>query len=671
MPAAAIKSAPAAQADRRAVSDADARGCCERRGSSLAPPRSAIERPAGPAGDVPLHAPLQFAAVSPLPRAVVQASRGTPRAVALPAHASGLPAALRSHVEALSGFDLGDVRVHFDSAKPASLQALAYTQGSEIHVAPGQARHLAHEAWHVVQQKQGRVPPRWRLQGQPVNDDRELEHEAETMGTKLQALASAPSGDAPLRQGLVQRQPATAAIQRAIGLEIEVPVPVDDLKDPEADAIADDVAAVATAATPKEALDHKVAAFNQTRKVTYGTVRGSEHGFHVDVDHDARVKSPAPLNTGWPVREGGQDSIMEIVTEPAATLAEFNRTMDNVTRFVDRVKTQTAGLTTRWLDPFGNGINIGPLDFSAKGIANERRPNHNWQGSVQVNVGIDMREYGSLAKWYAKSSYAKATRAAPNEQAIYQRSKDNILAAVDAGRAVIATLMTGLSAQQKTAMGNLRGLRGWLTHLALYLLGGEGGVPGTTVKNITPILLKSPQDIAIHYGMTTAEETYYLDNRETILGHLIVQTGRTDLDATDPLTADVVKGKATHEVYREAKNKLDTGTLFAALGSTEQNAVIAYSTDLGSLSDSLDQVAYAGKPIAGAQPLGPLRSGNTAVRNIPSVKDDDDVDRRGGVVVEFRNLPGFHDGPAKWRTIGKDFLSAATRRNRRGGTTPK
>ena len=37
------------------------------------------------------------------------------------------------------------------------MQARAYTQGSEIYMAPGQERHLAHEAWHVVQQKQGRV----------------------------------------------------------------------------------------------------------------------------------------------------------------------------------------------------------------------------------------------------------------------------------------------------------------------------------------------------------------------------------------------------------------------------------------------------------------------------------------------------------------------------------
>lgn len=72
---------------------------------------------------------------------------------------SGLPDNLRSPLEALSGFDLSDVKVHYNSPKPAQLNALSYTQGTDIHLAPGQAQHLPHEAWHVVQQRQGRVQP--------------------------------------------------------------------------------------------------------------------------------------------------------------------------------------------------------------------------------------------------------------------------------------------------------------------------------------------------------------------------------------------------------------------------------------------------------------------------------------------------------------------------------
>jgi hypothetical protein len=99
---------------------------------------------------------------------------------------TGLPDALKAGTERLSGLSLDDVRVHYNSDKPARFQAHAYTQGTEIHVAPGQERHLPHEAWHVVQQAQGRVRPTMQMKdGVPVNDDRGLEHEADVMGARV------------------------------------------------------------------------------------------------------------------------------------------------------------------------------------------------------------------------------------------------------------------------------------------------------------------------------------------------------------------------------------------------------------------------------------------------------------------------------------------------------
>jgi hypothetical protein len=64
---------------------------------------------------------------------------------------------LKEGVEKLSGLDMDEVKVHFNSAPPAQLNAHAYEQGTDIYIAPGQERHLPHEAWNVVQQKQGRV----------------------------------------------------------------------------------------------------------------------------------------------------------------------------------------------------------------------------------------------------------------------------------------------------------------------------------------------------------------------------------------------------------------------------------------------------------------------------------------------------------------------------------
>ena len=57
-------------------------------------------------------------------------------------------------------------------------------QGTDIHIAPGQERHLPHEAWHVAQQMAGRVEPTTEIGGMPVNDNAALEHEADVMGAR-------------------------------------------------------------------------------------------------------------------------------------------------------------------------------------------------------------------------------------------------------------------------------------------------------------------------------------------------------------------------------------------------------------------------------------------------------------------------------------------------------
>jgi Domain of unknown function (DUF4157) len=71
-----------------------------------------------------------------------------------------VPTEIRAHVENLSGMDLSDVQVHLDSPLPGRLGQVAYTQGAEIHLAPGQSQDLiGHELAHVVQQRGGRVGP--------------------------------------------------------------------------------------------------------------------------------------------------------------------------------------------------------------------------------------------------------------------------------------------------------------------------------------------------------------------------------------------------------------------------------------------------------------------------------------------------------------------------------
>ncbi len=104
---------------------------------------------------------------------------------------TGLPDALKFGVESLSGTSLHDVKVHYNSDKPAQLQAHAFAQGTDIHLGSGQEKHLAHEAWHVVQQKQNRVEPTLETkEGVKVNDSKELETEADVMAKKALQMKS-------------------------------------------------------------------------------------------------------------------------------------------------------------------------------------------------------------------------------------------------------------------------------------------------------------------------------------------------------------------------------------------------------------------------------------------------------------------------------------------------
>ena len=110
------------------------------------------------------------------------------RAHSISRRETGLPDNLKAGIESLSGLSLDDVKVHYNSSEPAKLQARAFTQGTDIFLGPNQEEHLAHEAWHVVQQRQGRVRATVQLKptGLSVNDDASLEKEADVMGSHAQ-----------------------------------------------------------------------------------------------------------------------------------------------------------------------------------------------------------------------------------------------------------------------------------------------------------------------------------------------------------------------------------------------------------------------------------------------------------------------------------------------------
>ena len=110
---------------------------------------------------------------------------------------TGLPDNLKFGVESLSGMSMDDVKVHYNSSSPDKLNASAYAEGSNIYVGKGQEKHLAHEAWHVVQQKQNRVSSNFNHNGVAINNSENLENEATMMGDKAKSLNSSMNSNTP------------------------------------------------------------------------------------------------------------------------------------------------------------------------------------------------------------------------------------------------------------------------------------------------------------------------------------------------------------------------------------------------------------------------------------------------------------------------------------------
>jgi hypothetical protein len=173
--------------------------------------QAALKRP--PARNVEL--PASQAARGGAAGALAQTLNGSPRVVAQRALAvqlnrGGLPENLRNGVERLSGVSMAGVKVHYNSSKPSQLNAEAYAQGRDIHLAPGKEHHLPHEAWHVAQQVKGRVKPTMQFRKTvPINDDKRLEREADAMGKKAATLGTVAQRAVPTNYKAAKPTPNT------------------------------------------------------------------------------------------------------------------------------------------------------------------------------------------------------------------------------------------------------------------------------------------------------------------------------------------------------------------------------------------------------------------------------------------------------------------------------
>jgi len=519
---------------------------------------------------------------------------------------TGLPDNLRAGVESLSSLSLDNVKVHYNSSKPAQLNAHAYAQGTDIHVAPGQEQHLPHEAWHVVQQAQGRVKPTLQMKdGVGVNDDQGLEAEADLMGGKAVAgvvqarlelggsIESGPIGFAKSESPSTVSN-NTAIVQRKLGLELEVAVPLDKM----GPLSADDNKILKGEKTDvdrlKELFDSADAGYGKFGK--FGRIA-------LHADHSSRV---LPDERKAPHRVMGR-SILEMVFDPAIeTQDELDETMKDVYSFVNGIQGGTGGLSKR--RKLQSGVYIGPIDGDS---APEKL---NWDASIHVNVGVDPRRLHSMLSWYSDSEY-KPTKEVKQIPMDYAR---------DVAEQVVKTFSEASGVTNKDAQ-YWNGLRGLTMILVMYLLSGaDKTYLKSSVKNFATLLSKTRFKDLITYSMTPKEKDWLKDCWEEYKAVLIGLT-RPKEDENSPLVLRTNKKGALKD------DSWKIGHLF------QNTAPILLGED---------------KEIA-ADDVGPVRS------------DQDKVTgggRRKGMVLEFRSLPG-HYKPNKWAGIAQDFLDKANEEN--------
>jgi hypothetical protein len=132
---------------------------------------------------------------------------------------SPLPPTIRQKMESFYGANFSDVRVHV-GPQASAIGALAFTQGSHIHFAPGQynpsspqgQQVLGHELAHVLQQRSGRVRNPFGS-GVAVVQDRHLEAEADRLGAS--AASHRPASAQPKMAGHVPHQHAAGVPRTA------------------------------------------------------------------------------------------------------------------------------------------------------------------------------------------------------------------------------------------------------------------------------------------------------------------------------------------------------------------------------------------------------------------------------------------------------------------------
>ncbi|WP_436845404.1 eCIS core domain-containing protein [Streptomyces cinerochromogenes] len=136
-----------------------------------------------------------------------------------------LDAPTRTEMEARLGADFSSVRVHdgpLAQRSAAEIGARAYTSGEHVVIGPGgRDRHtLAHELTHVIQQRSGPVSGTDNGAGLRISDPGDRFERAAEDNARRALAGPVPGAAAPHADG-PGHEPAAGMVQRAVGFEFE------------------------------------------------------------------------------------------------------------------------------------------------------------------------------------------------------------------------------------------------------------------------------------------------------------------------------------------------------------------------------------------------------------------------------------------------------------------
>ncbi len=473
------------------------------------------------------------------------------------ARGGGAPLAqgVRAPMEQAFGRSFGDVRVHADAKADVFnrvVSARAFTIGRDIFFRRGEyspgggGRELiAHELTHVVQQNGG-------------------------------------------------ARRSQMPIQRKIGLELELAVPIDKLGK-----ITPEDEAVLRGTKPDK---KRLKELREASDAGYGEFRAIDK-IALAADHSSRV---LPDTQTYPVRVFGR-SILELVFKPAVeTKDELIESIKAAREIVTQIEARTDGLKKR--AKLAGDVYIGPLE------GKDKPPELSYDAMIHVNIGIDPRRLTGLLSWYAGSAY----------KPLSEHRKVPIIDALEVADQIVEAFTQGAKEDlQEVQYWN--GIKGLTAILVLYLVSGaDESELSSSIKNFATLLTKTRISDIIKHSLTP-KETEYLKDAWDIYKKLLISLTRPKEDEDSPLIKRTKKGGALKDPSWKIKHLFKSGG---------------------------PPLIAEGKEIR-ADDVGPKRAAADKVAG---------GERRKGMVLEFRSLPGRYP-PDQWQKIAEDFFDEAEKQN--------